>query len=230
MKKPTKRFKEYQKAIDKLKNYSLKEAMSTLHGLPHAKFDETVEMAFKLDVDTSKGPQSVRGTAALPHGTGKKTRVVVFCKPDQEPQAKEAGADFVGDKELIDKIASGWLEFDVVISTPDMMKDVSRLGKTLGPRGLMPSPKSGTVTTEISKAIQEVKAGKIEFKMDKQSNIFAPIGKISFGAEKLFENSKELLKCIIKAKPTTAKGVFIKAITISSTQGPGLKIDTTKIE
>jgi len=229
MTKTTKRIKEYQKAVDPTKHYPLKEAVTMLKGLPHAKFDETVDMAFKLNIDTSKGPQSVRGNVVLPHGTGKKVRIIVFCKHDHISAAKEAGADEAGDKELIDKVAGGWTDFDVAVSMPEMMKDVSRLGKMLGPRGLMPSPKAGTVTDDVATAVKELKTGKMEFKMDKQLNVMVPVGKMSFTPEQLLENAKKLIDAISKVQTSATKGAFIKSLAISSTQGPGIRINTSQI-
>jgi len=228
MSKPSKRTKKNQELVDSTKHYNIKEAVELLKGAPHSKFDETIEMAFKINVDLKKGPQSIRGTAALPHGTGKSVRVLVFCKSDKAKQAQEAGADNAGDKELIDKVAGGWMDFDVAVATPDMMKDVARLGKVLGPRGMMPSPKAGTVTDDIAKAVKEVKAGKIEFKMDKQGNILAPIGKISFDHDKICDNVKYLINAVIKAKTGPVKGEFIKSVALSSTHGPGIRLDTSK--
>jgi len=225
----TKRQKEIAKVvIDKKKKYDLKEAVSVLKKVPHPKFDETVTISFKVNVDQKETTQSVRSTVALPHGTGKKVRVAVFCKGEAVNDAKAAGADFVGANDLIDKIAAGWTDFDVAVSTPDMMKDLSKLGKVLGPRGLMPNPKAGTVTPDVAKAIKEVKAGKIEFRMDKQSNIHALIGKLSFSDDAIFENANSLIESVIKAKPATVKGQFIKSISIASSMGPGLKLDMSQ--
>lgn len=225
MKKLTKRQKEISKFLDKKKKYNLKEAVSVLKNVPHPKFDETVTISFKVNINQKAAPQSVRSTVALPHGTGKKVRVAVFCKGETVNDAKAAGADFVGANDLIDKIAAGWTDFDVAVSTPDMMKDLSKLGKVLGPRGLMPNPKAGTVTMDVAKAIKEVKAGKIEFRMDKQSNIHAPVGKLSFAESAIFDNASALIESVIKNKPVTVKGQFIKSISIASSMGPGLKLD-----
>lgn len=228
MKRLTKRQKEIVKLVDKKKKYTLKEAITVLKNAPHPKFDETVTVSFKVNIDQKETPQSVRSTVALPHGTGKKVRVAVFCKGEAVNDAKAAGADYVGANELIDKIAAGWTDFDVAVSTPDMMKDLSKLGKVLGPRGLMPNPKAGTVTMDVSKAIKEVKAGKIEFRMDKQSNIHVPIGKISFAENAIFDNATALIESVIKNKPITVKGHFIKSISIASSMGPGLRLDLSQ--
>jgi len=228
MSRQSKRAKKYAELVDKTKRYNIKEAVGLLKSVPHSKFDETVEMAFHVNIDTKKGPQSIRGTAALPHGTGKSVKVIVFCKSDAAKTAQEAGADHVGDKELIDKVSSGWMDFDVAVATPEMMKDVARLGKVLGPRGMMPSPKAGTVTDDIAKAVKEVKAGKIEFKMDKQGNILAPVGKLSFEDEKICDNIKHLIDAVAKSKTGIGKGEFMKSVALSSTHGPGIMLDTSK--
>lgn len=227
MKALSKRTKEFEKLMDKNKRYSLFEALEILKNIPKTKFDQTVEVSFKLNINPKETPASVRGTVSLPHGTGKTRRVAVFCKGEFEEKAKDAGADFVGSDELIKKVSDGWCDFDVAIATPDMMKDMGRLGKVLGPRGLMPNPKTGTVTQDVEKAISEVKKGKIEFRMDKQSNIHAPIGKLSFETQALFENGSELIEAVEHSRPSAVKGVFIKSIAISSTMGPGLKLHLT---
>ena len=221
----TKRTKEFQKLVDKNKRYSLSEAIEALKQAPKTKFDQTIELSFKLNVNPKETPVSVRGTVLLPHGTGKTQKVAVFCKGEDEEKAKEAGADFIGSDELVKKVSGGWCDFDVAIATPEMMKEMARLGKILGPRGLMPNPKTGTVTKEIGKAITEVKKGKIEFRMDKQSNIHAPIGKLSFETSALFENGTRLIEAIVHAKPPMVKGIFIRSISLSSTMGPGIKLD-----
>lgn len=228
MKKLTKRLKVVQSLFDKTKAYPLKEAISILRKTPKVKFDETVEVSAKLNID-QKQTQSglvIRGTVALPHGTGKSVKIAVFCKGEDERKAKDAGADFVGAEDLIAKVQGGWSDFDVAIATPDMMKDIARLGKILGPRGLMPNPKAGTVTQDIPKTIKEVKAGKIEFKMDKQSGIHAPVGKLSFTEEALYANAVALIDAIMSSNPQGGiKGQHVKAVYISSTMGPGLKLD-----
>lgn len=225
MKKLNKRQKEVSKFIDKKKKYGLKEAVSVLKKVPHPKFDESVTVSFRVNIDQKEAPQSVRGTVALPHGTGKKVRVAVFCKGEAASDAKAAGADFIGANDLVDKVAGGWTDFDVAVATPDMMKDLGKLGKILGPRGLMPNPKAGTVTQDVAKAIKEVKAGKIEFRMDKQSNIHAPVGKLSFAENAIFDNVNTLIENVLKSKPVTVKGQFVRSITIASSMGPGLKLD-----
>jgi large subunit ribosomal protein L1 len=223
----SKRIKEFKKLIDKNKKYSLSEGIEILKQAPEINFDQTVEISFKLNINPKETPVSVRGTVLLPHGTGRQMKVAVFCKGEYEKKAKEAGADFVGADDLIKKVGSGWCDFNVAIATPDMMKELGRLGKILGPRGLMPNPKAGTVTQDIEKAVAEVKKGKIEFKMDKQSNIHAPIGKLSFDSSALFQNGSELITAVEHARPSVVKGIFIKSMSISSTMGPGIKLDLT---
>jgi len=224
MKTHSKRFDEAEKNIDKGKVYNFKEALSILKGVPKAKFDETVELNIHLNMDPKKTDQLIRGTVALPHGTGKKTKVAVFCKGEHEKKAKEAGADFVGAEDLIEKVANGFLDFDRAISTPEMMRELSKLGKILGPKGLMPSPKTGTVTNNIADAIKEVKAGRIEFKTDKQAGIHVGIGKISFTETQLLENATALIDAINTLKPASVKGAFLKSVSVATTMGPGLKI------
>jgi large subunit ribosomal protein L1 len=220
----SKRMKEVQKLADKTKRYSLDEAIALLKKSLHPKFDETVDVSFKLNIDP-KASQAVRGTVALPHGTGKNVRVAVFCKGESESKAKAAGAEFVGSSELVDKVLGGWCDFDVAIATPEMMRDMGRLGKILGPRGLMPNPKAGTVTEDVAKAVKEVKAGKVEFRMDKQGNVHVPVGKISFDEKAIKENASSLIDAVIAARPQGAKGEFVKSLSISSTMGPGLKLN-----
>lgn len=216
--------------LDLTKEYTLQEAIDILKENSFVKFDETVEMAINLGVDPRKSDQVVRGTVVLPHGTGKQVRVLVFAKGEKEKEAIDAGADYVGAEDLIEKIQQGWLEFDRAIATPDMMGLVGRLGKILGPRGLMPNPKLGTVTFDIAKAVKEAKAGKIEYRTDKAGVVHVPIGKLSFDRQKLVENAIAVLKSIIKAKPPTAKGKYIKKVHLSSTMGPGLKIDISGLK
>ncbi len=212
--------------VEKTKLYSLEEAVKLVPEIAPAKFDEVVDLAVRLGVDPKQSEQMVRGTVVLPNGTGKKVRVLVFAKGEKEKEAKDAGADFVGGEDLIEKVSKGWLDFDSVVATPDMMGAVGKLGKILGPRGLMPNPKIGTVTFDITKAVKEIKAGKVEFKVDKSGNVHASIGKVSFGVQKLKENLLALLDGIIKAKPSTSKGIYLRSITLATTMGPGVKIDT----
>lgn len=221
----SKRTNEFQKLIDKNKGYFLSEAIETLKKAPKTKFDQTIEISFKLNMDQKETSASVRGTVSLPHGTGKTRKVAVFCKGEHEKEAREAGAEFIGSDDLIKKISGGWCDFDVAVATPDMMREMARLGKILGPRGLMPNPKTGTVTQEVGKTVSELKKGKIEFRMDKQSNIHAPIGKLSFETSALFENGKNLIEAVERAKPPAVKGIFVKTMSLSSTMGPGLRLD-----
>lgn len=224
-----KNYKESEKLIDKQNLYDPREAFDLVCKASKAKFDETVELHVKLGVDSRHADQQVRGAIVLPNGTGKTRRVLVFCKPEREEEAKEAGADFAGGQDLVQKIqGENWFDFDVVIATPDMMGIVGRLGKILGPKGLMPSPKAGTVTPNLTQAIAEVKAGKIEYRLDKTNIIHCPIGKVSFGSDKLFENFEALIGAIIKAKPAAAKGQYIKSCVTASTMGPGVKINAQK--
>ena len=225
----SKRYRKIAQAVDKIKLYDPVEAMELIQKTANAKFDETVEVHIRLGVDSRYADQQVRGTVVLPHGTGKTVRVLVFAKGDKAREAENAGADYVGAEDLIEKIQNeGWLDFDTVIATPDMMGVVGKLGRILGPKGLMPNPKAGTVTMDIAKAIRDVKAGKIEYRLDKTNIIHCPIGKVSFGTEKLLENYKTLVDAVIRAKPVAAKGQYIKSITISSTMGPGIKINPLK--
>ncbi len=226
MKRLTKRLKTVQALVDKTKSYSLKDAITMLKKTPKLKFDETVEIAAKLNVDPKQSQgASIRGTVALPHGTGKKVKVLVFCKGEEERKAKDAGADFVGADDLIAKVQGGWADFDVAVATPEMMKDIARLGKILGPRGLMPNPKAGTVTQDTAKAIKELKAGKIEFKMDKQAGIHAPVGKISFTEDALYANAFSLIDAVMSSNQQGIKGQHVKSLYMSTTMGPGIKLD-----
>lgn len=224
MKKHSKRYKQAQTLVDYTKKYDLKEAISILKKIPNTKFDESLDLHLKLNTDPKKTDQAIRGTVVLPHGTGKKIKVAVFCKGEQEKEARDAGADYVGGQDLIDKVAAGFLGFDAAVATPELMKDLSKLGKILGPRGLMPSPKSGTVTMNVGKIINELKTGKIEFKIDKQSGIHVSVGRISFAEEKLFENANTLLNAILNAKPASVKGQFITGISITRSMSPGLSL------
>ncbi len=224
-----KAYQESAKLIDSAKQYDIEEAMDLVVKASKAKFDETVELHVKLGVDSRHADQQVRGAVVLPNGTGKTTRVLVFAKGDKAEAAKAAGADYVGAEDLIPKIQNeNWFEFDVVVATPDMMGVVGRLGRVLGPKGLMPNPKAGTVTQDVEKAIKEIKAGKIEYRLDKTNIIHCPIGKVSFGKEKLTENFETLIQAIIKAKPSAAKGQYIKSCVSASTMGPGVKISVAK--
>ena len=224
-----KNYKESSKLIDKSVQYEPAEAFDLVTKTSRAKFDETVELHVKLGVDSRHADQQVRGAIVLPHGTGKTRRVLVFCKPEREEECRAAGADFVGGADLVQKIqGENWFDFDVVIASPDMMGVVGRLGKILGPKGLMPSPKAGTVTPNVSQAVKEAKAGKVEYRLDKTNIIHCPIGKVSFGAEKLYENYAALLSAIIKAKPAAAKGQYIRSCVTASTMGPGVKINAQK--
>jgi len=224
MKQYSKRYKESEKQTDKAKTYLLKEAISILKKFSAPKFDAAVDLHFHINVDPKKSDQMVRGTVVLPHGTGKKVRVAVFCRGEHEKLAREAQADYVGANELIDKVGAGFLDFDCAIATPEMMKDLSKLGKILGPRGLMPSPKTGTVTNDITKAIEDVKKGKVEFRIDKQGGIHLSVGKLSFSEDKLYENASRVIEALNEAKPASIKGKFIKSLFISSTMNPGLNL------
>jgi large subunit ribosomal protein L1 len=225
MGRPSKRIREIAKSLDATKAYTIKEAVAILKRCPPVKFDQTVEVSLKLGVDPRRSDQSVRGTVSLPNGTGKTMKILVFAKGDKVKEALEAGADYAGHDELLEKVNGGWTDFDAVIATPDMMREVGKLGKVLGPRGLMPTPKAGTVTTDIAKAIQELKAGKIEFKLDRHGVINNGVGKVSFDSNKLEENIRAFLIAIQRAKPASAKGHYMRSLAISSTMGPGLKID-----
>ena len=224
-----KKYKESAKLIDRSVQYDPTEALELVVKGATAKFDETVEMHIKLGVDSRHADQQVRGAVVLPNGTGKTRRVLVFAKDAKVDEAKEAGADYVGGMELVEKITKeNWFDFDVVVASPDMMGLVGRLGKVLGPKGLMPSPKAGTVTMDVTKAINEIKAGKVEYRLDKTNIIHCPIGKVSFGAEKLAQNMDTLMQAVVKAKPAAAKGQYIKSCVVVSTMGPGVKVNTTK--
>jgi large subunit ribosomal protein L1 len=227
--------KKYKKAREEAAakpHYPLPEAVATVTRTAYAKFDETVEVAMRLGVDPKHADQMVRGTVILPHGLGGKAKkVLVIASGEKVKEAEEAGADFVGGEDMVAKIQTeNWLDFDAVVATPDMMKSVGRLGKVLGPRGLMPNPKTGTVSTDVAKAVREIKAGKVEFRVDKTSIVHAPIGKVSFGPEKLLDNAKTLIESVIKAKPAAAKGRYVKSIALSSTMGPGVRVDLASVE
>jgi large subunit ribosomal protein L1 len=215
--------------VDRTKRYLLEESVRLAKETARAKFDETVEMAIRLGVDPRQADQNIRGTVTLPHGMGKSVRVLAFAKGDKEKEAQDAGADFVGSDELIKKISEGWLDFDKAVATPDMMGAVGRIGKILGPRGLMPNPKTGTVAMDIAKAVKEIKAGKLEFRVDKAGIVHVPVGKASFGAEQLIDNARAVLISILRAKPASAKGNYVKGVTVTTTMGPGIKIDLAQI-
>ncbi len=229
MPKHGKKYQEAKKAIERQKLYEPQEAFELVKKIAPAKFDETVEVAVRLGVDPRHADQQIRGAILLPHGIGKTKTVLVFAKGDKAKEAESAGADFVGAEDLIEKIQGGWLGFDVAIATPDMMSLVGRLGRILGPRGLMPNPKTGTVTMDIERAVKEAKAGKINYRTDKAGIIHAPIGKVSFDTDKLLDNFRTLIDALIKAKPAAAKGTYLKSITVASTMGPGVKIDPHKL-
>ncbi len=223
--KRSNRYIENLKTVDRDKEYLLSDAVGLIKDLKSAKFDETIDLAVNLGVDPKHADQIVRGTISLPHGTGKSVKVLVLCKGDNVVAAEEAGADFVGADDMIEKIKGGWLDIDVIIATPDMMASVGKIGRVLGPRGLMPNPKSGTVTKDVSKAVSEVKAGRIEFRVDKFGLIHAGVGKLSFDSEKLIDNVNAFMGALLRAKPSASKGIYLKKITIASTMGAGLKLD-----
>jgi len=226
--KRSKKYVEAMKLVDKTKVYEIDEAIELLTKLPKAKFDESVELHVKLGVDSKQAEQQVRGTIVLPNGTGKTKKVLVLAKEDKAKAAEEAGADYVGAEDMITKIISdGWLDFDAIVATPDMMPMLGRAAKILGPKGLMPNPKAGTVTPDVTKAVTEIKAGKVEYRLDKNNIMHAGIGKVSFGAEKLKQNYMTLIEAIVKAKPVAAKGQYIRSIAITTTMGPGISINTT---
>lgn len=227
MAKRGKKYQEATKLVDRSKSYQIEEAVELLKQMPKAKFDETVEVAFRLGVDPKKADQQIRGAMVLPHGTGKTQRVLVFAKGEKAKEAEAAGADYVGEQEFIEKINQGWLEFDVIVATPDMMAEVGKLGRVLGPKGLMPNPKTGTVTFEVEKAVKEIKAGKVEYRVDKASNLHVPVGKLSFDTEKLVENFEALAETIVKVRPQSVKGKYLLNMAISKTMGPGIKIDVS---
>lgn len=226
MAKHGKKFSTALELLDTRQRYTIEEAVAKVKEGSYASFDESVDAVFRLGVDPRHADQVVRGTVVLPHGIGKELRVVVIAQGEKADEARKAGADHVGDQELIDKIAGGWFDFDTAITSPDMMGKVGKLGRILGPRGLMPNPKSGTVTMDISKAVQEAKAGKIEFRVDKTGNVHAPIGKVGFEDQKLVENFRALIETITKLRPASAKGTYLRTVAISSTMGPGFKLDT----
>jgi large subunit ribosomal protein L1 len=221
---------EAAKAQVEDRSYTLEEALPLVQKVKFAKFDETVELSIRLGVDPKHADQMVRGTVVLPHGLGRSKRVLVIASAEKQKEAQEAGADEIGGDEVVEKILGGWLDFDAVVATPDMMRGVGRLGKVLGPRGLMPNPKTGTVTTDIAKAVKEIKAGKVEFRVDKTGIVHAPVGKTSFAGDALVANAQALVESVVKAKPPAAKGRYLKSITVSSTMGPGVRVDTASVE
>ncbi|ADP34742.1 50S ribosomal protein L1 [Bacillus atrophaeus] len=227
MAKKGKKYVEAAKLVDRAKAYGVAEAVELTKKTNTAKFDATVEVAFRLGVDPRKNDQQIRGAVVLPNGTGKTQRVLVFAKGEKAKEAEAAGADYVGDSDYITKIQQGWFDFDVIVATPDMMGEVGKIGRVLGPKGLMPNPKTGTVTFEVEKAINEIKAGKVEYRVDKAGNIHVPIGKVSFEDEKLVENFTTMYDTILKAKPAAAKGVYVKNVAVTSTMGPGIKVDAS---
>ena len=225
-----KKYRDAAKQIDKSIAYPVDEAVALVQKLDVANFDDSIEVVIKLNVDTKQADQQLRGAVVLPNGTGKDQKVIVFAKGDKAKEAEAAGADFVGDSDMINKIQQGWMEFDVVVATPDMMAEVGKLGRVLGPRGLMPNPKTGTVTMDVTKAVNEIKAGKVEYRVDKAGNVHVPIGKVSFEDQKLVENFKAIFDTILKAKPSAAKGTYVKNIAVSSTMGPGIKVASESLE
>jgi len=229
MAKKGKKYVEALKLVDRTKAYSVNEAIELVKKTDYAKFDATVEAAFRLGVDPKKADQQIRGAVVLPNGTGKTQRVLVFAKGEKAKEAEAAGADYVGDAEYINKINQGWFEFDVIVATPDMMGEVGKLGRTLGPKGLMPNPKTGTVTFDVTKAVNEIKAGKVEYRLDKAGIIHVPIGKVSFDQAKLVENFSTILDTLLKVKPSAAKGTYMKNVTVTSTMGPGVKVDPSSV-
>jgi large subunit ribosomal protein L1 len=224
-----KKTKAAKEQLEPGKEYSLEEAVGLVKKLAHTKFDESVDLAFNLGVDPRKSDQMVRGTVVLPHGTGKSVRVLVFAKGEKEKEGRDAGADFAGAEDMVEKITKGWLDFDKVVATPDVMGIVGKLGKILGPRGLMPNPKLGTVTFDVAKAVKEIKAGKVEYKAEKAGVVHVPIGKVSFDEQKLLDNARAIIDSVNKAKPSTSKGKYLKKLSVSSTMGPGLRVDPNSV-
>ncbi len=228
-KRTGKRYNEAAAKIAPDKQYTLDEAVALLKSMPSAKFDQSVDLSFRLGVDPKHADQMVRGAVVLPHGIGKNVRVAVFAKGEKEREARESGADVIGAEDLVERVQGGWMEFDTAIATPDLMGQVGRLGKVLGPRGLMPNPKLGTVTFDVARAVREAKAGKVEFRVDKAGNIHTPIGKHSFGAEQLAANGMALIEAIVRAKPAASKGTYLRSLTVSTTMGPGVPLDALAI-
>lgn len=228
MAKRGKRYQEVAKLVDSSKVYEISEAVELLKEVANAKFDETVEIAFRLGINTKKSDEQIRGALVLPHGTGKTQTVLVFAKGEKAQEAKEAGADYVGASELVEKVNEGWLDFDVVVATPDMMAEVGKLGRILGPKGLMPNPRTGTVTFEVEKAVKDIKAGQVEYRTDNSGNLHVPAGKVSFEANELIENLEAIIQAVVAARPATTRGTYIRNATITSTMGPGIKIDVSQ--
>ncbi len=226
----SKRSREIAKMVEPQKVYTLSEAIAILKKCPPVKFEQSLDISLRMGVDPRRSDQAIRGTVSLPNGTGKTLRVLVFCKGDRVKEALDAGADYAGNEDLFEKVNSGWTDYDAVVATPDMMREVGKLGKVLGPRGLMPTPKAGTVTNDIAKAVQDVKAGKIEFKNDKQGVVNAGVGRLNFEEQKLIQNVRSFFRAVLRAKPPTAKGHYIKSIVVSSTMGPGLKLNLNELE
>ena len=224
-----KKYVEAAKLVEKSKAYDAKEALDLAIKTSTVKFDATVDVVFRLNIDPRKAEQNIRGAIVLPNGTGKTQKVLVLCRGAKQQEATEAGADYVGEAEMINKINQGWFDFDVIVATPDMMGQLGKLGRVLGPKGLMPNPKTGTVTMDVAKAVKEIKAGKVEYRPDKVGNIQLPIGKVSFGAEKLAQNLKTVYDALLKARPSTIKGTYVKNVSVASTMGPGVKVDSDSI-
>lgn len=227
--KQSKRYKRAAELFDRQTHYGLTEAVDILKQMPTRKFDETVELAFRLGVDPRQADQLVRGTVVLPHGLGKSVRVAVFAKGEAATEAEAVGADFVGAEDLVERINGGWTDFDVAIATPDMMGQVGRLGRILGPRGLMPNPKSGTMTPDAARAVREAKAGRVEYRVDRTANVHTPVGKVSFDAQRLRENAQALIDAIVRARPSAVKGQYMRSVTLSTTMGPGIRLDRTAL-
>jgi len=229
MAKKGKKFQTALKKVDRDKRYSATEAIDLVKDISFEKFDASVELAIRLNVDPRKADQNLRGAVVLPHGTGKTKRVLVFAKGEKAKEAEAAGADYVGDEDMVKKVLDGWTDFDTVVATPDMMAEVGKLGRTLGPKGLMPNPKTGTVTMDVTKAVEEIKAGKVEYRVDKVGNIHVTVGKVSFSNDQLLENVKAFYDLMLRIKPATAKGVYVKNVALASTMGPGVKLDADAI-
>ncbi|TVP86268.1 MAG: 50S ribosomal protein L1 [Alkalicoccus sp.] len=229
-KKNSKKYEDALKLVDREKAYEVSEAVDVVKQTATANFDETIELAARLGVDPKKADQQIRGAVVLPHGTGKTQSVIVFAKGEKAKEAEAAGADVVGEEDLINRVSQGWLDFDVVVATPDMMAQVGKLGRVLGPKGLMPNPKTGTVTFDVTKAVEEIKAGKVEYRVDKTGNLHVPIGKASFDSSKLEENFRTMMETIVKVKPAAAKGTYIRGVAVAATMGPGVKVNTNEFK